>query len=113
MGLEFLEIIEICNKIDIGCDVFYGFDICGKTISYALSILKKIPTISDEILERVQKIKTPMHIVIISSKFNGVIEKIKEMRKKGATINLIIFIGKLERERKEKLKMYGINTIVL
>jgi hypothetical protein len=113
MGLEPVGIIEICNKIDVECEAFYGFDIIGKVISSSMSILKKIPAISDELLERVESIKKPIHVVVLSGNFDGLIGKIRQLRKKGAVINLIIFIGKLDVEKREKLRMYGINAIVL
>jgi len=113
MGLEPMSIIEICNKIDVDCEAFYGFDIMGKIISSSLSILKKIPSISDELLERVESIKKPIHVVVLSGNFDGLIGKIRQLRKKGAVINLLIFIGKLDSEKREKLKMYGINSIAV
>jgi len=113
MGLEPAKIIEICNEIDVSCEASYGFDIIAKSICYGLSILKKTPTLSDELLERVQKVKIPLHTVIVSTKFDGLIKKIREIRKKGIIVNLLFFIGNLESRDKEKLKMYGISTIIL
>lgn len=113
MGLEPAEIIEICNKIDVSCEALYGFDTIAKSICYGMSLLKKIPTLPDELLERVQKVKIPLHTVIVSTKSDGLIKKIRDIRKKGITVNLLFFIGNLENKDKEKLKMYGINTITL
>ncbi len=113
MELDAFRIADICRKVDVECEAFYGLDVFGKVISYSLSILKKTPSLSDEVMERVQRIKKPLNVVIISSRFDGMIDKVKYMRKKGVVINLVIFLGRLEKTEREKLRMYGISAMLL